>query len=61
MPLRVLTALTRMGFLGSTGGTPGGAGADLVVVSAAGGWVRLAAAYGSAYHHQVSGLGLSLR
>jgi hypothetical protein len=59
VPLRVLTALARMGFLGPAGG-PGG-DADLVVVSAAGGWVRLAAAYGSAYHHQAPGLGLSPR
>jgi hypothetical protein len=59
VPLRVLTALAKMGFLGTAGGT--GGDADLVVVSAAGGWVRLAAAYGSAYHHQAPGLGLSPR
>jgi hypothetical protein len=59
VPLRVLTAVSRMGFLGLTGETGGGAG--VVVVSAVGGWVRLAAAYGSAYHHQVSGLALSPR
>lgn len=56
VPLRVLTAVARMGFLGPAGGP----GADVVVVSAAGGWVRLAAAYGSAYQ-QVAGLALSLR
>ena len=67
VPLRVLTALAKMGFLagsGAGGGALSGAGspeADLVVVSAAGGWVRLAAAYGSAYHHVQPGLGLSPR
>ena len=72
VPLRVLTALARMGFLGagagagvgvgaSAGGRAGGSGADVVVFSAAGGWVRLAAAYGSAFHHQQAGLGLSPR
>ena len=62
VPLRVLTALARMGFLGAgAGGRAGGPGADVVVVSAAGGWVRLAAAYGSAFHHQQAGLGLSPR
>lgn len=59
VPLRGLTALTRMGFLGDPADPPAG---DLVVVSAApGGWVRLAAAYGSAYQHATSGLGLTLR
>jgi hypothetical protein len=53
LPLRVLSALTRMGFLG---GDP-----DVVVVSAAGGWVRLAGAYGSAYQRTAPGLGLSPR
>lgn len=57
VPLRVLTAVARMGFLGPAGGT---GGTDVVVVSAAGGWVRLAAAYGSAYQ-QVAGLAFSLR
>ncbi|MFL6128447.1 MAG: hypothetical protein ACJ73E_05220 [Mycobacteriales bacterium] len=66
VPMRVLTALARMGFLGASagGGGAGGGGApsaDLVVVSAAGGWVRLAAAYGSAYHRRQPGLGLSPR
>jgi hypothetical protein len=79
VPLRVLTALARMGFLGAgagagagtstsagaaagagAGGRAGGPGADVVVVSAVGGWVRLAAAYGSAFQ-QRAGLGLSPR
>lgn len=56
VPLRVLSALTRMGFLGAD--RPAGD----VVVSATGGWVRLAAAYGSAYQHTAApGLGLSVR
>ena len=56
LPLRVLSALTRMGFLG------GDPAADAVLVSAAGGgWHRLAAAYGSAYQHAAPGLGLSPR
>jgi len=54
LPLRVIGALTRMGFLGDGGG-------DVVPVSAAGGWVRLAGAYGSAYQHQSPGLSLSPR
>jgi hypothetical protein len=53
LPLRVLSALTRMGFLG------GDLAADVVVVSAAGGsWHRLAGAYGSAYQHIAPGLSL---
>jgi len=59
LPLRVLTALARMGFLGEPG--TAARGGDLVVVSAARGWVRLAAAYGSAYLHATSALGLSPR
>jgi hypothetical protein len=55
LPLRVLSALTRMGFLG------GGPAADAVVVSAAGGWIRLAAPFGSAYQRTNPGLGLTLR
>ena len=55
LPLRVLSALTRMGFLGD------GTGDRLVVPASSGGWVRLAAAYGSAYQHDSPGLGLSLR
>jgi hypothetical protein len=53
LPLRVLGALTRMGFLGD--------GAEPVAVSAAGGWTRLAAAYGSAYQHTTTGLALTPR
>jgi hypothetical protein len=53
LPLRVLGALTRMGFLGD--------GAEPVAVSAAGGWTRLAAPYGSAYQHTTSGLALAPR
>ena len=55
LPLRVVGALSRLGFLG------GDAEADLVVVSATGGWVRLAGAYGSAYQRTAPGLGLSPR
>ena len=54
LPLRVLSALTKMGFLGDGGG-------DAVMVSATGGWVRLAGPYGSSYHHETTGLGLSPR
>jgi hypothetical protein len=54
LPLRVISALTRMGFLGDGGG-------DVVMVSVVGGWVRLAGAYGSAYQHESPGLGLSPR
>jgi hypothetical protein len=50
LPLRVLGALTRMGFLGDR--------PDPVVVSAAAGWIRLAAAFGSAYQHRTPGLAL---
>jgi hypothetical protein len=53
LPLRVLSAVTRMGFLG---GEP-----DVVAVSAAGGWVRVAGAYGSAYQRTAPSLGLSPR
>ena len=59
LPLRVLTAVVRMGFLGEP--DPAARGGDVVVVSTARGWVRLAAAYGSAYQHSAPGLGLSLR
>ena len=57
LPLRVLSALTKMGFLGD--GDSGGGNA--VMVSAAGRWVRLAGPYGSAYQHESAGLGLSPR
>jgi hypothetical protein len=55
LPLRALSALTRMGFLG------GDPAADAVVVSAAGGWIRLAGSYGSAYQRSVPALGLTPR
>jgi hypothetical protein len=55
LPLRVLSALTRMGFLG------GDPSADVVLVSAAGGWTRLAGAYGSAYQHTTPTRGLTPR
>jgi hypothetical protein len=58
VPLRVLTALARMGFLGDV---PRVAADDVVVVSVARGWVRLAAPYGSAYQHAGPSLGLTLR
>jgi hypothetical protein len=53
LPLRVLSALTRMGFLGEP--------PEPVAISASGGWTRLAAAYGSAYQHTVTGLSLAPR
>jgi hypothetical protein len=55
LPLRVVGALTRMGFLG------GDPAADAVLVSATGGWTRLAAPFGSAYQHAAPALGLTLR
>lgn len=54
LPLRVLQAAWRMGFLGAQ---PQAAGD--CVVSAAGRWVRLAAPHGSAYHQTTIGLTLS--
>jgi hypothetical protein len=53
VPLRVLGALTRMGFLGEA--------AEPVVVSAVAGWTRVAAAYGSAYQHTGPDLALTPR
>jgi hypothetical protein len=59
VPLRVLTAVARMGFLGDPADPPA---ADAVVVAAGpGGWVRLAAAYGSAYHRSTPTLALRPR
>ena len=46
LPLRVLSAVSRMGFLGPVRADPA---ADLVVISVCGGWARIAAAFGSAY------------
>jgi hypothetical protein len=53
IPLRVLSAVWRMGFLGDITLGPVD---EAVVVSATGSWVRLAAPYGSAYHHISQGL-----
>jgi hypothetical protein len=53
LPLRVLSAAWRMGFLGDN--SPGAAD-DSVAVSVQGSWVRLAAPYGSAYHQLSRGL-----
>jgi hypothetical protein len=54
LPLRVLHAAWRMGFLGAD---PRHSGAECAV-SVAGGWARLAAPHGSAYHHTSPGLSL---
>jgi hypothetical protein len=54
LPLRVLQAAWRMGFLGAH---PGSAATDCAV-SVAGGWARLAAPHGSAYHRTAPGLSL---
>ena len=76
LPLRVLSAAWRMGFLGpGPAGRPGAGSAsderdhatgpapavpaDSVVVSWVGGWVRLAAPYGSAYRQLTRGLSVS--
>jgi hypothetical protein len=56
LPLRVLSAAWRMGFLGPETDLP--AERQVVAVSASGGWARLAAAYGSAYHRVAPSLGL---
>lgn len=55
LPLRVLHAAWRMGFLGAD---PRNMAADCAV-SAAGRWIRLAAPHGSAYHQ--SSIGLDIR
>jgi hypothetical protein len=57
VPLRALTAVARMGFLGE----PGVAADAVAVAAGAGGWVRLAAPYGSAYHRATPTLGLTPR
>jgi hypothetical protein len=54
LPLRVLHAAWRMGFLGAE---PWRSGAGCAV-SVAGGWARLAAPHGSAYHRTAPGLSL---
>jgi hypothetical protein len=76
LPLRVLSAAWRMGFLGdvsaprppvtdveppAAGGEGAAAPGPQVAVSVSGGWVRLAAPYGSAYHRVASGLVLRPR
>jgi hypothetical protein len=53
LPLRVLSAVWRMGFLG---GNALGTAEETVLVSASGNWVRLAAPYGSAYHQATAAL-----
>jgi hypothetical protein len=58
LPLRVLSAAWRMGFLGDIAPN---AAAGTVAVSASGSWVRLAAPYGSAYHQTSQGLLLHTR
>jgi hypothetical protein len=62
LPLRVLSAAWRMGFLGAEPAEPTGPGApgpeQIVVVSATRGWARLAAPYGSAYHRLTPELGV---
>jgi hypothetical protein len=55
LPLRVLHAAWRMGFLGAE---PAQAGTGCAV-SVAGNWARLAAPHGSAYHRSTAGLALS--
>jgi hypothetical protein len=57
LPLRVLHAVWRMGFLGAE---PRRAGAECPV-SVAGGWARLAAPHGTAYHRAGPGLSLGTR
>lgn len=54
LPLRVLAAAWRMGFLGAE---PAQAGTGCAV-SLAGSWARLAALHGSAYHRTTAGLAL---
>ena len=54
LPLRVLHAAWRMGFFGAD---PRNAGGECAV-SVAGGWARLAAPHGSAYHRTAPGLSL---
>ncbi|HSV64728.1 MAG TPA: hypothetical protein VLJ59_02315 [Mycobacteriales bacterium] len=63
LPLRVLHAAWRMGFLGAPAkaGDPPRAGDPDCGVSVAGGWVRLAAPYGSVYHRRTPALALGAR
>jgi hypothetical protein len=53
LPLRVLSAAWRMGFLGDNAHAVAD---EAVVVSATGSWARLAAPFGSAYHQVTQGL-----
>ena len=55
LPLRVLSAVWRMGFLGESSTRPAASEAT-VAVSVQGSWARLAAPYGSAYHQTSRGL-----
>jgi hypothetical protein len=57
LPLKVLSAVSRMGFLGD----PSTAADGSVLVSAAGRWARVAAPYGSAYHQLSAALSLQPR
>jgi hypothetical protein len=57
LPLRVLYAAWRMGFLGADPARSGGHCA----VSTAGGWTRLAAPHGSVYHQHRLGLSVTTR
>ena len=61
LPLRVLTALVRMGFLAVPRAAERSGSGDAVLVATGAGWVRLAAPYGSAYQHAAPSLGLALR
>lgn len=56
LPLRALTAVARMGFLGDPSQER-----SVAVAAGPGGWVRLAAPYGSAYHRATPALGLTPR
>jgi hypothetical protein len=55
LPLRVLSAAWRMGFLGDSS-TRAATAEGTVAVSVQGSWARLAAPYGSAYHQTSQGL-----
>lgn len=57
LPLRILFAVWRMGFLGDATRDPTtGPAAETVAISMSGNWVRLAAPYGSAYHQATPAL-----
>jgi hypothetical protein len=61
LPLRVLSALRRMGFLGADTSAADIADRPVVVVSMSGRWARLAGPYGSAYHQVTPALSLRPR